>query len=131
MPVLCTAGGAYSLEKVKINDPLFAQHVMTGLLWQILSWKMEEEEPDAVSVIQAAMNAKNSLFLVTHEMQALSKLSSLTSAITESGIATKVAETCRQQLAETMPRFADDERFLGMLRFTVDLGSDSAPSSRT
>jgi hypothetical protein len=33
---------------------------------------VEDEEPDGCSTIQAALNAKNGLFLLTHEMQAAS-----------------------------------------------------------
>ena len=56
-----------------------------GLTWEVLNGAIEMEEPHALDVIQSALNAKNGLFLLAHEMQAISKLSAVTSAFTARG----------------------------------------------
>ena len=122
------SSGKYSLSMLRTADPAFASAVDMGLRWDILSWEMEVEEPEACSVIQAAMNSKGALCLLTHEMQAFSQLRSLASS-THSGrafVSTDV-EYIREQLARTMPQFAADEPFLDMYRFIVDIGSFEAP----
>ena len=75
---------------------------------------MNEEEPDACSVIQAAMNSKGALFMVSHEMQAFARLCSLASATAEHQLVAasavdSVVETTRRQLRQTLPQYADDE----------------------
>ncbi len=51
-----------------------AAHIQRGLLWEILDYRMEEEEPDAYAIIQEALNSKNSAALVVHEMEHLNGL---------------------------------------------------------
>ncbi len=124
--------GNYSLALVRATDTAFASGVDSGLLWEVLSWKMDEEEPDACSIIQAAMNSKGALFMLQHEMQAFARLCSFASAIAEqqlvsASVADSVVEAARRQLRQTLPQYADDEVFLHMYRFVVDLraGSES------
>ena len=59
------------VQRLRTLDPAFAEAATTGLLWELLSWRIDEEEPDGCTIIQAAMNAKNGLFLIRHEMQAI------------------------------------------------------------
>ncbi len=84
---------------------------------------MEVEGPGACSAIQAATNSKGALRLLTHEMQACSKLRYLASG----AISTDV-EVIRLQLTRTSPQLAEDEHFLDACRFIVDVGSLEAPS---
>ena len=58
--------GNYSLVLLRAADPTFALVVDTGLLWEVLSWKMDVEEPDACSIVQAVMKAKGALFMLQH-----------------------------------------------------------------
>ena len=122
------SNGKYSLSKLRTVDLAFAAAVDTGLQWDILAWEMEIEEPEACVVIQAAMNSRAGLSLLTHEMQAFSYLCSLASNKHSGRIAASAdVEFIRDQLARTMPQFAADEHFLDMYRFIVDIGSFEAP----
>ena len=76
-PSIVKPDGTVHLDLLAARDPAFAEHVENGLLWEVLAWEMEDEEPDACTVVQAAMNSKNNTYLVMHEMQALSHLSRL------------------------------------------------------
>ena len=122
----CDADGRLDLGKLQGVDAAFAQAVTQGLRWEILSHAIEIEEPDGCAVIQAACNSKNSLFLMRHEMQALSELSTMTtaSAVAEHALGWEAA---RQKLAQTLPGFATDAAFVDLFRFVVDLGANKAP----
>ena len=76
-PSIVGPDGTIALNLLATRDHAFAEHVQNGLLWDVLAWEMEDEEPDACTVVQAAMNSKNNTYLVMHEMQALSHLSRL------------------------------------------------------
>ena len=66
------SNGKYSLSKLRTGDLACAVAVDTGLHRDILAWEMEIEEPEACVAIQAAMNSRAGLSLLTHEMQAFS-----------------------------------------------------------
>ncbi len=68
------------------------------------------------------MNCKGALRLLTHEMQAFSKLRSLAS-----GAVSADAEVIRLQFAHTMSQFAEDEHLFDVCRFIDDIGSLEAP----
>ena len=76
-PSIVGPDGAVHMDLLAARDPAFAEHVENGLMWEVLAWEMEDEEPDACTVVQAALNSKNDTYLVMHEMQSLSHLSRL------------------------------------------------------
>ena len=76
-PSIVGPDGTVHLDLLAARGPAFAEHVENGLLWEVLAWQMEDEEPDACTVVQAALNSKNDTYLLMHEMQALSHLSRL------------------------------------------------------
>ena len=124
------SAGKLSADLLQQIDPAFANAVHAGLLWEILSYKIEDEEPDGCAVIQSALNAKNGLFPICHEMQALSRLMTLSSSpAVAAGNATW--QFVVQRMRETMPQFADDKNFIDLYAFVVDMGATSQHSSTT
>ena len=117
--------GRLSVVLLQQVDSAFADAVQTGLLWEILSHAIEEEEPDGCAVIQSALNAKNGLFLVAHEMQALSRLMTLTSGSAKVG-ARLSWESVMSRVSETMPEFTTDKNFIDLYAFVVDLGGEQS-----
>ena len=117
--------GKFSLAKLKTVDPAFGRAAETGLLWDILSCAIEDEEPDGCAIIQAAMNSKNAMLLLRHDMQALAALVDYThaSAVAERALSLAAA---RRMLKLTSPAFASDKDFLELYRYVIDLGSGSA-----
>ena len=113
------------MAKLRSVDPPFARAAETGLLWDIMSSAIEVEEPDGCAIIQAAMNAKNCMFLMRDEMQALAALVQYTasSAVAERALSLDAA---RRKLKATCPKFATDPNFLELYRFVIDLGSGAA-----
>ena len=113
--------GKLSVGLLQQVDPAFATAVQSGLCWEILSHAIEQEEPDGCAVIQSALNAKNGLFLVAHEMQALSRLMTLTSSSAVAG-ARLSWQSVYARVQETLPEFSDDKNFIDLYSFVVDLG---------
>ena len=54
-PIL-DANGNYSMDKVKAHDPTWHELCLTGIKWEVLSWKMDVEEPDVALIISNALN---------------------------------------------------------------------------
>ena len=78
LPRIVDASGRLSVSLLQGVDAAFSNAVHGGNLWEILSYRIEEEEPDGCAVIQSALNAKNGTFILVHEMQAISRLMTLT-----------------------------------------------------
>ena len=57
--------GKYSLVKVQSHDDAWARDCHSGLGWEMLSWKMDEEEPGAALIISIALNKKNEAAMKT------------------------------------------------------------------
>ena len=114
------------MSKLRLKDAGFAAAVDGGLCWEVLDKKIQEEALQALYVIQTALNAKNGLFLLAHEMQALAKLASIVSALAKAGQEVAWA-SAQERLKKTMPGFADDPNYLDLFRYVIDLGSDEGP----
>ena len=126
LPAVTNSEGKLSLERVRAIDDQLALAVDQGLLWEILDPAIETEEPDGCAIIQAAMNCKNSMCLVRHEMQALASLLKLTLAPAVAGRALHY-ESIRKRMQLTLPEFANDEAYIHLFQYVVDLGSSGAP----
>ena len=61
--------GNYSLEKLRVFDEQWAQDCFFGLEWEILSWKMDVEEPEAAQIISVALNKKNEVAMKTGHLR--------------------------------------------------------------
>jgi hypothetical protein len=122
-PAVADSDGCFSIDKLKQADQQFANAVESGLLWEVLSWSIEDEEPFGCSIIQAASNAKNGLMMVRHEMQALSAVCRAAALVNAGQLS---AAGVRSQLALTLPELASDESFMDLFRFCIDLGGDGA-----
>ncbi len=123
---ITTADGCLSIDLLKHRDPAFAAACVDGLLWEILDAQMCIEEPDACTVLQAALNSKNAVYMVEHEMQVLSQMSVICHKA--SAMADQFSyEAVRRRLLETMPTLADDPDLKAVFGFVIDMGSEDAP----
>ena len=126
VPAICDLSGKLSIQRLQAIDSPFAAAVTAGLLWEILGHEIDQEEPEACSIIQSALNAKNSVFMVAHEMQAVSRMIALTTA-SAMAEATLSCQAAQAKLKETLPHFADDVNYLDLYSFVIDLGGGKAP----
>ena len=63
-----------SLEKLRVHDDEWAQACFRGLEWDVLSWKMDIEEPDAAQVISIALNKRKEMAMKTGHLEIMSTL---------------------------------------------------------
>ena len=73
--------GTLSLQVLRMKDSAFANAVDSGMLWEVLSWKMDVEEPSAAGIIQSALNSKNAIALLVHEMQCIAAICRIAPAV--------------------------------------------------
>ena len=118
--------GKVDIKLLEERDQMFAKYCKDGLVWDILSHKIIDEEPEGLNIIQAACNCKNAIAMIPHEMEAIASLSRLCKAST--AVAENVCfKMAKAKVALTLPTMADEPEFLHMFRFVVDLGGDAAP----
>ena len=119
-------GGKAQLSSVVDADPALAKYCKEGLLWDVLSYKIMDEEPEGLNVIQAACNCKHAVAMMPHEMEAIASLSKICKA--SSAVAGRVCfQKAKEKLMLTLPAMAHDPDFVHLFRFVVDLGGDSSP----
>ncbi|MCP4244742.1 MAG: hypothetical protein GY772_29720 [bacterium] len=58
IPQICSPDGRFSIDRLPAVDAPFAIACDCGLLWEILSPAIMVEEPEACTIIQAALNSK-------------------------------------------------------------------------
>ena len=59
--VICDDNGFYDMQWWLKHDEDWEVLARRGLKWQVLSWKMEKENPKAVSIISISLNKKKNL----------------------------------------------------------------------
>ena len=72
--------------------------MQTGLDWEVLEWKMDEEEPDVVSVISVSLNKKNGHAMNAGRFEIFVAMANLLNPDPANGIVTY--EPVRDQLIE-------------------------------
>ena len=76
-PLLSTVAdheGRLDPKLVAGKTPALAEAVHAGLLWEVLSYKLDIEEPQGVTMIQRCINNKSDAQAVEHELQVLASL---------------------------------------------------------
>ena len=125
------AEGRLDVDTAVAADGNFAELkpiVTQGLLVEVLSWKINVEEPGACSVICAALNAANQVALRTTELTAIAVLSGECAlhsslACSDSIDFLKVKAACRSKL----DCFVDEPEFQELFSFVINLGADNGP----
>ena len=125
------AEGRLDVDTAVAADNNFAELkkiVTQGLLVEVLSWKINVEEPGACSVISAALNAANQVALRTTELTAVAVLSgecALHSSLrgSDSIDFLKVKAAVRSKL----DCFVEEPEFQELFSFVINLGADSGP----
>lgn len=76
-PLLSTVADQSGMLDPKLvagKTPALAEAVQVGLLWEVLSYKLDLEEPLGVTMIQRCINNKSDAQAVEHELQVLASL---------------------------------------------------------
>ena len=69
------ADGKLQIKMLAAHDERMANHAKRGLAWEILSYKLEEEEPsDGVACVQLTLNDTQAVAMAKYEMQAVAHM---------------------------------------------------------
>ena len=125
------AEGRLDVDTAVAADNNFAELkkiVTQGLLVEVLSWKINVEEPGACAVISAALNAANQVALRTTELTAVAVLSGECALHSSLGCSDsidflKVKAAVRSKL----DCFVEEPEFQELFSFVINLGADCGP----
>ena len=70
---IADADGELNLQKCALVEPAMAEACSKGLRWEVLSWRIEEEEGGIASV-QAGLNDRAAAQMMQHEMENIKQL---------------------------------------------------------
>ena len=111
--------GNYSLEKLKAHDDGWAQECFKGLDWELLSWKMDEEEPDAAQIISIALNKKNEVAMKTGHLEIMATLVRLCEPEPDGSVP---YEPVRDKLIDLYGAAVDHPDFVHAFKLVIDAG---------
>ena len=115
--------GNYNLEKLRAHDDAWAHGCYRGLEWEVLSWKMDEEEPDASQIISIALNKKNEVAMETGHLEIMSTLVNL---CTPSPSGSMPFEPVRDKLIDLYGAAVDHPDIVNAFRLVIDAGGLAA-----
>ena len=90
--------GNYSMDLLQGHDRDWWLDIQTGLEWEELHWKMDEEEPDAALVISVSLNKKNELAMETGHIEIFTAMANLMNPNPANGVVE--CEPVRDQLID-------------------------------
>ncbi|MCP4245021.1 MAG: hypothetical protein GY772_31150, partial [bacterium] len=117
--------GRLQLSFVAAHDSALAEACRRGLRWEILSYRLAEEEEDGVICIQAALNDFAKVQMLEHEMQSIRHLATVCAS--EQSLNREVrVDSIRARLAAGGSALADTASFLPLLHFVLEQGGAGA-----
>ena len=121
----CDAHGCLSLTAVAAspNAKELAEIIEEGITCEILSWRMDVEEPTAASVISHALNRGHELALRTTELTAVAVLKGEIMTQMNMHVGQRVAfQTVRERVRAQLSFAADDPDLPSMFDFLISSG---------
>jgi len=118
--------GNYSLEKLKFGDGAWVDFCEKGQGWEMLSWRMDVEEPGAALCISIALNKKNEACMKTGRTEIMNTLTDLCKPGPDSLDGGVPFEPLREKMVELYgPQSTQD--FYQAFRLVMDAGGFSSP----
>ena len=129
-PRFCDVNGNLLYTAVAELD--YAKEMVTtikeGMKMEVLSYKINLEEPRACSVIAQALNKGQSMALRTTELTALNCLTGEITLQYETKKAEEVSfESIKAKVAEECDHLVDEPEFIEMFDFVISLGAEKIP----
>ena len=120
----CDGSGRLSVAAVAdhANCLDLVELVTNGVLFEVLSWKMDVEQPDAASIISHALNQPQTLAMHQTEQQAIEVLNGL--AIPQNAYAAQALafSTVREKARAHLGHVVDDLEFVDLYEYCSNLG---------
>ncbi len=111
--------GKVDMAAVAVHDKVAQKLVHEGMLMEVLSWNIMDQEPTAASLISQSLNKGAEVALKTTEVTALRVVCS---AINKSLEASR-SDRVRAQVTQQIDRIVQDPEFVEIFDFAVCLGS--------
>lgn len=119
--------GKTSMAAVQAHDKNLADYCQKGLAWEILSHEINNDE-DALRIIQAACNAKNTVSLRAHEMELINAIAKLCVATALTSVEGRVPlEVIKERLVTQYRAYVEDPHFNDLFGFVNNLGGAKGP----
>ena len=122
---VCDADGRLSLSAVaaSMNGKELAEVLEEGFQVEILSWKMDVEEPNAASVISQALNQPQQMAMRTSELTAVAVLKGEIIVQMSKDVSQRVAfQTVRDRVRSQLHTAADDPDLAEIFGFLIHAG---------
>jgi hypothetical protein len=114
-------------------DEDLADVLSQGLMMEVLSWKLTQEEPQGCSQISQALNTGNEIAMATSEATALATLSETVtfalknSQLTERALRAVAYDAVKASVAVELKEFVNKESFMDMFEYVMNQGANAAP----
>ena len=119
--------GNLDMAAVAQNDPVAKTLVEGGMLMEVLSCKLMDDEPTGASLISQSLNKGADFALRTTEVTALRVLCKAVDAELDAAVADQVAfEKVKLSVTHELDRVVQDPDFIELFSFVVGLGSTKA-----
>ena len=115
--------GNYDLERVRAHDGEWGRQCEGGLEWEVLSWRLDEEEPEAALAISIALNKKNETAMKTGHLEIMSTLVGLCKPDPQGCVP---FEPVRDKLIDLYGTEIDHPDFLHLFKVVCDAGGESS-----
>ena len=119
--------GRYNVERLEKHDPAWAGLCWRGMRWEVLSYKLDVEEPLGAKIISLALNKRNDAAMATTHTEILTTLVGLCKP-SPHGLDGQVPfEPVRDQMMEWYGAAVDHADFLYAFRLVMDAGGHESP----
>jgi len=123
-PIL-NGSGNYCMDLLQGHDKDWYTEVCSGLEWEVLSWKMDVEEPEAALTISIALNKRNEAAMKTGHLEILATMIGLANPDPLSGAV--LYEPIRDRLIDLYGPCADNAQYIWCFRFVLAQGGSASP----
>lgn len=124
---ICGPDGRVDSMVMEQHDPAWANFVTAGITWEVLSHKMDIEEPGAANDIQVSLNRKNQQAMASSMGEMISTMVGLINSKPHGTLASISYQLVRQKMQETYGENVEHPCFLAMFHSIVQLGGDRSP----
>jgi len=119
--------GKYDLERIKARDKAWYDLIKAGIPWEMLTWRMEIEEPDAARIISIALNKKNEFAMKTSHTEIMNSLGEYCDPTP--GALEVPWEPTRDKMIALYGSAVDHPDFFQAFRLVLDLGGKTVRMS--
>ena len=119
--------GRYSMKRLEAHDRAWAELCYKGITWEVLSHRLDVEEPDGAKIISLALNKKNDAAMKTSHTEIMKALVSLCKPSPDDMDGRVPFEPVRDKMVEWYGSGVDHPDFIWAFRVVLDAGGHDSP----